>query len=157
MTPSGQVRETGERIEALIEELGERAEELVRLLVGTYGEGLARIATLAGPEVIDRLASDPLVASLLVLHGLHPLDAATRARQALDRLRPFGQIQILELSGTSARLRVEAAAAPGLRAAIERVLEEAAPEVTEIEIEGLAEAAVPLVQIALGGTPEGAR
>jgi hypothetical protein len=162
MLPSNHLREAGERIEALLAELGaladprarEKAEELVRLLVETYGEGLARMVEIAGPETLDRFAEDMLVSSLLVLHGLHPLDTETRVRQALDRLRPFGQIQILELGAAAVQVRAEAGA-PGLRAAIERVLEEAAPEVTRVEVVGLAEPAAPLVQISLGARTEG--
>ena len=55
-------------------------EELVGLLVGVYGEGLAHIMTAiadvgpAGTALLAQLTDDPLVESLLLLHDLHPLD-----------------------------------------------------------------------------------
>ena len=38
---------------------------------------------------MDGLVSDDLVSSLLLLHGLHPVDLRTRVQQALDKARPF--------------------------------------------------------------------
>ena len=74
------------------------AEELVGLLVGLYGDGLGRIVAVlgeqgeAGEAMLAKLADDPLVESLLLLHGLHPLDvdardpARARPGPALPRL-----------------------------------------------------------------------
>ena len=39
--------------------------------------------------MLDRLVADPLVESLLLLHGLHPLDVDTRIQRALDNVRPY--------------------------------------------------------------------
>ena len=55
----------------------ERVEELVRLVTELYGGGLARVVELAGEALptsaaSSALADDDLVASLLVVHGLHP-------------------------------------------------------------------------------------
>ena len=79
------VAQAGARIEELLASLRSRggaaadtAEELVRLLVGMYGDGLAAIMTALAGEgepgraIIDRLTADPLVEGLLLLHGLHP-------------------------------------------------------------------------------------
>src|SRR5262249_60524114 len=71
-----------------------KAEELVRLLMELYGSALARILetvdnTDSADAIFDRLATDDLVASLLVLHGLHPLNVETRIARALDRVRPY--------------------------------------------------------------------
>ena len=81
------VRRAGERIEELLASLrsqsgaaADTAEELVRLLVGLYGDGLSHIVAAmaadgeAGQAMLDTLAADPLVEGLLLLHGLHPLD-----------------------------------------------------------------------------------
>ncbi|HEV2243233.1 MAG TPA: hypothetical protein VGR98_19470, partial [Streptosporangiaceae bacterium] len=60
-----------------------------------YGDGLGRIVAVlagegaAGAAVLDRLTSDPLVESLLLLHDLHPLDVDARVQRALDRVRPY--------------------------------------------------------------------
>jgi hypothetical protein len=86
------LRRESERICQLIEDLGamggapvrQRAEELVSRLVHLYGTGLGNLMAIVGPERLDdttraRLAADPLVSSLLVLHGIHPDAAAGRA------------------------------------------------------------------------------
>ena len=96
------LRAAGDRIEGLLQELGtvadprvrEKAEELVRLLMELYGSALVRVLEIvddtgSADEIFDRLAADDLVASLLVLHGLHPLNIETRIVHALDRVRPY--------------------------------------------------------------------
>src|ERR1700685_4118724 len=94
-------RATGERVEALPAELRTRAgpqavdtaEELVGCLVELYGAGLAAIVAIlaadpdAGPRLLDALAGDPLVESLLLVHDLHPLDAGARIDRALEQVR----------------------------------------------------------------------
>src|SRR6516225_930220 len=96
------VAQAGERIEELLAALRARgggaadtAEELVRLLVGMYGDGLAAIMGAlaeegeAGRAIVDRLTAEPLVGGLLLLNGLHPLDVDERFQRALDRVRPY--------------------------------------------------------------------
>ena len=77
-----QWRTAGDRIQALLDASAaggtvarERAEQLVREVTDLYGAGLERLmllATRAAPEVADELVADDLVASLLLVHGLHP-------------------------------------------------------------------------------------
>jgi Fe-S cluster biogenesis protein NfuA/nitrite reductase/ring-hydroxylating ferredoxin subunit len=159
---AGNLREVGERIERLLEQLGAadplvqgQAEELVRLLVELYGAGLARIVELAlaaepgGRELLGRMAGDQLVASLLVLHDLHPEPVEARVQQALERVRPYlgshaGGVQLLGVdSGGVVRLRLEGScdgcpsSTVTVKLAIERAVEEAAPEVTRVEVEGV--------------------
>jgi hypothetical protein len=84
-----ELRREGDRIVQLIEDLGamagapvrQRAEELAQRLVHLYGTGLERVMTIwmdtgLGPEARERLRADPLVSSLLVLHGIHPVNEA---------------------------------------------------------------------------------
>ena len=155
------VAQAGERIEELLASLRARggpaadtAEELVRLLVGMYGDGLAAImAALAeegepGRAIMARLTADPLVEGLLLLHGLHPLDTDARIQRALDRVRPYlgshaGGVQYLGVSDGVARLRLEGSChgCPSstitVRLAIEGAVQDAAPEVTEVVVEGM--------------------
>ena len=49
-------------------------------------------------EIIDRLGRDELVASLLVLYGLHPLDFETRVNQAVEKARAFLKPHAAELN-----------------------------------------------------------
>jgi hypothetical protein len=121
--------ETGARIERLLDELvnpadpgvARRAEELVRLVVELYGEGLTRIVGLAGAEV---LVKDDLVASLLVLHDLHPSPLRERVLRALRGARLLG----IE----DGVVRVEAPR--GTEAAVMRAVEAAAPDATRVEV-----------------------
>src|SRR5207244_3464059 len=71
-----------------------RARELVQTILELHRVGLARIfAHLAGAgepgrALVDMLARDELVASLLLLYGLHPLDFEARVVQTLEKVRP---------------------------------------------------------------------
>jgi Fe-S cluster biogenesis protein NfuA len=158
------LRAVGARIEQLLEELRAvadpavqgRAEEAVRLVVELYGAGLhAIVASLrrepAGAALLERLAADDLVASLLVLHGLHPLDLEARVRRALERVRPWlgahaGGVELLGVDPDGVvRLRLEGnchgcpSSTATVRLAIERAIEEAAPDASRVEVEGVAE------------------
>src|SRR5438552_2044164 len=68
-------------------------QQLVQSLMELHGAGLERIMALVsqagepGGAIIDRLVQDDLVASLLLLYELHPVDLETRVRQALDKVR----------------------------------------------------------------------
>jgi Fe-S cluster biogenesis protein NfuA/nitrite reductase/ring-hydroxylating ferredoxin subunit len=172
------VAQAGERIEELLASLrsrggaaAETAEELVRLLVGMYGDGLAAImAALAeegepGRAVMDRLTADPLVEGLLLLHGLHSLDVDARIQRALDQVRPYlgshaGGVQYLGVRDGVARLRLEGtchgcpSSTVTVRLAIEGAVQDAAPEVTEVTVEGMTAPPEPkLLQI--GSRPDG--
>ncbi|CAN5256890.1 hypothetical protein BH18ACT9_BH18ACT9_01960 [soil metagenome] len=110
---SGALRATGERIDTLLDASGaggvvarERAEELVRLVADLYGAGMERILDIvyeAGgldEEVLASLAADDLVASLLLVHGLHPYDVGQRVELALEGVRPYlgshgGDVELL--------------------------------------------------------------
>ena len=98
-------------------------------------------------EIFDRLAADDLVASLLVLHGLHPLNVETRIARALDRVRPYlgshgGDVKLLGVKEGVVHLRLEGSchgcpsSTVTMKLAIEKAIEEAAPEVVRIEVEG---------------------
>ena len=70
------------------------AKALVQLLLDLHGAGLERVMEIvakngeSGQRTIDDLGRDPLVSSLLVLYGLHPLDVESRVAQAVEQVRP---------------------------------------------------------------------
>ena len=172
------VQQAGERIEELLATLrstsgraAAAAEELVRLLLGLYGDGLGHVMDAlaaegaAGDAVRDRLLADPLVESLLLLHDLHPLDVDTRIQRALDRVRPYlgSHAGGVEYLGTGqdgvAHLRLEGSchgcpsSTVTVRLAIEGAVQDAAPEVTQVVVEGMTDPPGPqLLQI--GRRPE---
>ena len=156
-------RQVGARVEELLgvlqaeggEATARAAEELVRLLLSLYGEGLGHIMAAlraegeAGAAVLDRLLADPLVESLFLLHDLHPMDVDSRIQRALDQVRPYlgshaGGVQYLGVTEDGvARLRLEGSchgcpsSTVTVQLAIKGAVEDAAPEVTEVVVEGM--------------------
>lgn len=129
----------------------ERTREIVQTILDLHGAGLEKIlegiaTTEQGQAVIDTLARDELVGSLLLLHGLHPLDAEARVRQALELVRPAlhrhgGDVELLEVRDGVVRLRLQGNChgCPSSSATMKQTVEEAiyaqAPEVTAVEVE----------------------
>src|SRR5580692_2146534 len=68
-------------------------QQLVQLVMDLHGAGIERMLELVradatgGEGLIYKLGRDELVASLLVLYGLHPLDLEARVVEALDKAR----------------------------------------------------------------------
>ncbi|WP_215452473.1 hypothetical protein [Streptomyces sp. ATCC 21386] len=164
--------QTGRKVEEVLDRLAESgdpavtaaAEELVRCLMDFYGAGLARILHLLSSAPGDpsaRLLGDELVASLLVLHDLHPEDRDTRIARALDTVREHA-LDVMDLDETTGTLRVRARASGGCgcgsdadaRQAAETALACFAPEVRAVHVE-TAPVEPPLLQI--GSAPTGAR
>ncbi len=175
-------RQVGARVEELLgilqsqggEATTRAAEELVRLLLGLYGDGLSRIMAAlraegaAGAAVLDRLLTDPLVESLLLLHDLHPLDVDTRIQRALDQVRPYlgshaGGVTYLGVTEEGvAQLRLEGScdgcpsSTVTVQLAIKGAIEDAAPEVTDVVVEGVTAAPGPETLLQIGRRPPGA-
>jgi len=167
------VQQVSARVEELLDALkaggfggaAPAAEELVALLVGLYGDGLARVMTVLaeqgppGEAMIAKLADDPLVESLLLLHDLHPLDVDARIQRALDRVRPYlgshaGGVEYLGVFDGIARLKLEGSchgcpsSTVTVQLAITGAVQDAAPEVCEVVVEGMTAAPEPkLLQI----------
>jgi len=152
-----QWRTAGDRIQTLLDSCAasgavayERAQELVREVVGLYGAGLERMIKLSGdPGMAERLATDDLVASLLLVHGLHPHDVHRRVSDALDRVRPYlgshgGDVDLIEVTqgpegaGVLLAFRGSCKSCPSsavtLELAVEDAVRAAAPEISSIEV-----------------------
>lgn len=148
-----QWRTAGDRIQTLLDATSsggvaarERAEQLVREVVELYGAGLSRIvAMLEDPAVVNRLAADDLVASLLLVHGLHPHDVRRRVSDALERVRPYlgshgGDVHLLDIVGDTVQLQFAGSckscpsSAVTLELAVEDAIRAAAPEISSIEV-----------------------
>ncbi|MDQ6805581.1 MAG: NifU family protein [Actinomycetota bacterium] len=120
----------------------EVAEELLSTVVQMYGAGLEKIFSV--------LAEDPDVASLMLIHDLHPVPLETRVTEALEKVRPYmeshgGNVELLSLEDGVARIRLEGscsdckASSATLELAIKQALEEAAPDLWGLEGEGINE------------------
>jgi hypothetical protein len=157
MTATPDARRVGARVEQLLDGLAAsddpraraQAEELVRQLVDLYGAGLARIVDIVLTEADDstrlaeQFAADELVASLLVLHGLHPHDIEDRVRAAIAGLgaKADGVRLVGVDSDGVAHLRLQltgcGSSADGLRRDIEGAITGAVGDVTSVRIEEL--------------------
>ena len=151
MAPPQNLRATGDRIERLLDELRvavdprsyQLAEDLLRAVTDLYGGGLARVVELVGdadPGVMARLVDDELVASLLLVHGLHPRPVTARVDAGAVLLRLLGSCDGCPSSPVT------------LQHAVEQAIFEAAPEITTIDVE---EPRTPStsVPVALGRKP----
>jgi Fe-S cluster biogenesis protein NfuA len=130
-----------------------KTREIVRTLMEFHGaavgrmlEMLARDTAGGGEAGIHALARDELVAALLLLYGLHPLDLETRVLEALEKARPHlrshgGNVELLGIKEGVVRLRLQGSchgcpsSAVTLRQTIENAVMEKAPDVAGIEVE----------------------
>jgi Fe-S cluster biogenesis protein NfuA/nitrite reductase/ring-hydroxylating ferredoxin subunit len=130
-------------------------DELVASIIELYGEGLTRIvrelAEQAEEALLLRLAGDGVVGSLMLIHDLYPVPLETRVEDALASVRPYmeshgGDVQLLRLEDGVAYLKLVGhchgcpASAATLELAIKEALDEAAPDLLGLEVEGVAEA-----------------
>lgn len=132
------------------------AEELVAAVVEMYGTGLEKIFSSlaaegeAGAQMAAGLARDPDVGSLLLIHDLHPIPLEQRVAEALETVRPYieshgGVLNLLSIDNGVARIRLDGscsdcrASSVTLELAIKQAIEEAAPDLWGLEVEGIAE------------------
>lgn len=160
------LRATGDRLEELLGLLErsldargwERVRDVVGLVTDLYGGGLARVLELAGEDhdLRRRISEDDLLASLLVLHDLHPLTLEDRVYQAIDSVRPYlashgGGVEVLGIDGAagvvSVRMLGSCDGCPSssvtLELAVQRAIEESAPEITRLDVESASVGAEP--------------
>jgi Fe-S cluster biogenesis protein NfuA/nitrite reductase/ring-hydroxylating ferredoxin subunit len=150
-----QWRTAGERIQTLLDASSsggavarERAELLVREVTDLYGAALERmldVALATDPSLADRFAADDLVASLLLVHGLHPYGVERRVSDALDGVRPYlgshgGDVSLLGVHDGVVRLQFQGSckscpsSSVTLELAVEDAVRAAAPEIESIEV-----------------------
>jgi Fe-S cluster biogenesis protein NfuA len=152
--------EKSRKLQQLVEQAQELRDPVARALVheclqsllAFYGEGLARVLQVVqgcgaeGQEVLARLVEDPVVGSLLLIHGLHPEDLPTRLHRALEKVRPYleshgGNVELLGLENEVARFRLQGAcktcpsSSVTLELALRGALEQACPDLMGFEVE----------------------
>jgi Fe-S cluster biogenesis protein NfuA/nitrite reductase/ring-hydroxylating ferredoxin subunit len=154
-----QWRTAGDRIQTLLDAstasgtlVRERTEQLAAELTELYGAALERIVAITAevaPDLVGRFVADDLVASLMLVHGLHPHRVERRIEDALDSVRPYlgshgGDVTLLEVvddsEGMTVRLQFAGSckscpsSAVTLEFAVEDAVRAAAPEITTIEV-----------------------
>jgi Fe-S cluster biogenesis protein NfuA/nitrite reductase/ring-hydroxylating ferredoxin subunit len=148
-------RTAGDRIQTLLDAsagsgtvVRERTEQLAGELTDLYGAALERIVAIAAqsaPELVVQFASDELVASLMLVHGLHPHGVERRIEDALEGVRPYlgshgGDVTLLEVADDVVRLQFAGSckscpsSAVTLELAVEDAVRAAAPEINSIEV-----------------------
>lgn len=150
-----------ERVQDLLGSLDEiadpvaqaRVQELVGTVLELYGAGLERIlgviadAGVGALNIRNALLDDGIVASLLLIHGLYPVPLEERIAEAVESVRPFlashgGGVEILSVEDGVARLRLQGscngcpASASTLEHALKEAIDEAAPDLLALEVEG---------------------
>lgn len=151
------------RVEGLLDQVEALADpaakdvagELVQALLDLYGEGLGRVmhaVEAADADLVrDVLLEDELVSHLLFLHDLHPVSLDERVGQALEQVRPYleshgGGVELVGVDEGVVRLRLEGSCSgcPSstmtLKLAIEEAIYKAAPDVEDVQAEGVLEA-----------------
>jgi Fe-S cluster biogenesis protein NfuA/nitrite reductase/ring-hydroxylating ferredoxin subunit len=148
-------RTAGDRIQTLLDAAAaggpvarERAEQLVGEVVELYGAALSRVLQIAAEHdsaVVTACTTDDLVASLMLVHDLHPHDVHRRVGDALERVRPYlgshgGDVELLGITGSTARLKFAGSckscpsSAVTLELTVSDAIRSAAPEITSIEV-----------------------
>ena len=160
----GELRNRIQKIDGLIAQirsgtdprLRDAALDLMRTVMEFHSAGIDRMMEIAsesgetGWRIIDDFGRDELVANMLLLHGLHPVDLESRVKEALQKALPYlhshgGNVELLEVAGGVVRLRLIGScngcpsSSLTLKNAIEKAISEAAPDVTSVECEGLSE------------------
>jgi Fe-S cluster biogenesis protein NfuA len=177
MSHSQELRESVARIEGLVQTLESTADpasraaakELVECLMDLHGAAIQRILEIvsktgdSGARIINSLATDELVSSLLVLYELHPDDFETRVRRGLDNVNRFvssrgASLDVLAVTGGTVHVRIQTgghscgSTGREIESAVREALFETAPDATEVLIEGVDEQAsaagfVPLASL----------
>jgi hypothetical protein len=151
-----QLEELIERLDRLPDpEAREPARKLVELILDLHGVALARLLAIlassdGGSTILSRLSEDDQVRPLLLLHGLHPENAETRVRKAVERLRPhLGihglRLDLVQVANGTVRVRVRQSEGVALKPSIlwslpmeiEGAIVEAAPDIDKVVIDGL--------------------
>jgi Fe-S cluster biogenesis protein NfuA len=152
----GEFRAQTERVEKLASKLDQAGDpevraaalELVQSVIELHGAALQRLIdkcleTTEGERVLNDALQDDLIASMFLLHSLHPDDMETRVLRGIEAARPYlkshgGDCELISLHDGVVRLRLHgtcgscASSSLTLKNAVEEALYQAAPDIREI-------------------------
>jgi Fe-S cluster biogenesis protein NfuA len=158
----GEFRAQTERVEKLAGKLDQAGDpevraaalELVQAVIQLHGAALQRmidkcLETKDGERVLNEVLQDDLVASVFLLHSLHPDDMETRVLRGLEAVRPYlkshgGDCELVSVHDGIVRLRLHGtcgscpSSSLTLKNAVEEALYDAAPDILEIIAENAA-------------------
>src|SRR5271154_6686430 len=155
----GEFRAQSEHVEKLAAKLDQGGDpetraaalELVQSVVELHGAALQQLIDKClevpgGERVLEQALQDDLVASMFLLHSLHPDDIETRVLRGLESVRPYlkshgGDCELIGVRDGVVRLRLHGScgSCPSssltLKNAVEDALYQAAPDIKEIVAE----------------------
>jgi hypothetical protein len=148
------------------------AKELVSALMEVHGACLARMLDVlnrsgeTGQEAIKTYAGDPLIRNLLILYELHPVEFEVRVAEAVGKFKNShaaagATVELLSTERGNIHVRYSSESkgcgAGALKASIEGVLLDAAPDASGIFVEDASPAPtqsfVPLSALTVAGFP----
>jgi Fe-S cluster biogenesis protein NfuA len=148
-----------ERVERLVSRLDSGgspeiravALELIQSVMELHSAALERLLesvaqTAAGEQALEEAIEDDLIASVLLLHGLHPDSIETRVLRALENVRPYlhthsGDVELVGVHEGVVRIKLlgSCGSCPSssitLKNAVEEALYAAAPDIVDIQAE----------------------
>ena len=155
----GEFRAQTERVEKLADKLDQAGDpevraaalELVQSVIELHGAALRRLIDKCleipnGERLLEEVLQDGLVASMFLLHSLHPDDIETRVLRGLEGVRPYlkshgGDCELVSVRDGIVRLKLHGtcgscpSSSLTLKNAVEEALYEAAPDILEIVAE----------------------
>ena len=160
--PRGEFRLKTERVEKLAAKLEKSGDpetratalDLVQSVIELHASALQRLIdslnrTAAGEAALSEALNEDLVASMLLLHGLHPDDIETRVLRGVEKVRPYlkshgGDVELGSVRDGIVRLVLHGtcgscpSSSLTLKNAVEDALFDAAPDIVEIVAENAA-------------------
>lgn len=178
MAASGEIQQRIGRIEELVQKIESTADpalratarELLQAVMDLHAAGIERILeTLANKgdaaaSILQSLAADELVSSLLVLYDLHPENFETRVNRGIEKARKqltrrSANVQVVTISESTVHVEIETnghncgSTAHELERIVREALFETAPDAVEVRIEGAPEQSasgfVPLASLSM--------
>jgi len=166
--PSGQMAPSPDQLMERVQELAAQidglsdptvrktAQDFMRSIMELYGLGLAKVVQVlsdsgeAGAPMRAELIQDGVFASLLLIHDLYPVPLDERVEEGLDSVRPYlashgGAVELVRIKDGVAYLRLEGsckgcpASQATLELAIKKALDESAPDLVGLQVEGVIE------------------
>ncbi|HEX2180071.1 MAG TPA: NifU family protein [Actinomycetota bacterium] len=166
VAPSGQEAPSPQQLMDKVQELAAKidglsdptvrktAQDFMRSIMELYGLGLAKVVQVlsdsgdAGAPMRAELIQDGVFASLLLIHDLYPVPLDERVEEGLDSVRPYlashgGAVELVRIKDGVAYLRLEGsckgcpASQATLELAIKKALDEAAPDLVGLQVEGV--------------------
>jgi hypothetical protein len=131
--------------------------DLLTSVLAFHAAGIERIMDIIfesgtpGEALVDRIATDDLTSSILLLHGLHPDDLETRINRAVEKLQGVffslgAKLSLIVVEPDTVRLHFESQRAwsgTPVKSSIEKAIFQAAPEITTVILDGLKETPLP--------------